>query len=191
MVCWSRYAFLSVRALPSILTKFLQAVLAILIGPSAARPGGQSSGAGGYADRLNLQTLTIGLLAFAATAVGSFWEMEFSASPCSPFAGTLCTFHRSEVPLVCQDRRRVQQPVVLPPDCLHLRILDGEGTNFSDCMVESVYDSIFFVRASSLMSKFQHGSLAPPRWYSRRVAQQRSCVGFCSRNHAAASSRDQ
>lgn len=46
-----------------------QALLAILIGPSAARPGGKSSGAGGYADVFNLKTITVPSLAFAATIV--------------------------------------------------------------------------------------------------------------------------
>jgi len=44
----------------------------MLIGPAAAHPGDQSSGAGGYADLLNLQTLTVPSLAFAATVVRSF-----------------------------------------------------------------------------------------------------------------------
>ena len=84
-----------------------QAVLAILIAPSAARPGGQSSGAGGYADRLNLQTLTIGSLAFAATVVGSSGGGTATIAY-TLFAGALCAFHRSEVSLVSQDWRRVQ-----------------------------------------------------------------------------------
>jgi len=44
----------------------------MLIGPAAARPGNQSTGAGGYADRLNVQTMTIPSLAFAATVVRPF-----------------------------------------------------------------------------------------------------------------------
>ena len=40
------------------------------MGPAAAVPGaGQPSGAGGYADIFNLQTMTILSLAFAATTV--------------------------------------------------------------------------------------------------------------------------
>ena len=49
--------------------------LAILITPSAPRPGGQNNGAVGYADRFNLRTLMVGTLAFVATAVGSL-EVE-------------------------------------------------------------------------------------------------------------------
>ncbi|KAF9785950.1 hypothetical protein BJ322DRAFT_754912 [Thelephora terrestris] len=44
----------------------VKALLSILIGPAAARPGGQCSGAGGYADILNMQTLTVPSLAFGA-----------------------------------------------------------------------------------------------------------------------------
>lgn len=44
----------------------VKVLLTMLIGPSAARPGSQSSGAGGYADLLNLQTMTVPSLAFAA-----------------------------------------------------------------------------------------------------------------------------
>jgi len=44
----------------------------MLIGPAAAHPGNQSTGAGGYADLLNLQTLTVPSLAFAATVVRPF-----------------------------------------------------------------------------------------------------------------------
>lgn len=47
----------------------VKALLSIFIGPAAARPGSHCSGAGGYADILNLQTLTIPSLAFAATVV--------------------------------------------------------------------------------------------------------------------------
>jgi hypothetical protein len=50
----------------------LQVLLSILIGPAAARPGGQCSGAGGYADILNLQTLTVPSLAFGAVIVGPY-----------------------------------------------------------------------------------------------------------------------
>jgi hypothetical protein len=70
----------SIQALSYLSAKGLQAVLAILIAPSAARPGGQSSGAGGYADRLNLQTLTIGTLALAATMVGSLGSASVIAT---------------------------------------------------------------------------------------------------------------
>ena len=49
----------------------------MLIGPAAALPGGRSSGAGGYADLLNLQTMTIPSLAFAALIVGSFVGQDF------------------------------------------------------------------------------------------------------------------
>lgn len=45
----------------------VKVLLCILIGPAAARPGGQSSGVGGYADLLNLQTLSVPALAFGAT----------------------------------------------------------------------------------------------------------------------------
>ena len=44
----------------------------MLIGPAAARPGGQSNGVGGYADIFNMQTMTIPSLAFAAAVVGAF-----------------------------------------------------------------------------------------------------------------------
>lgn len=52
------------------LAEHLKVLLSILIGPAAARPGGQCSGAGGYADILNLQTLTVPSLAFGAAVVG-------------------------------------------------------------------------------------------------------------------------
>lgn len=51
-----------------------QTLLSILIGPAAARPGGQSSGAGGHADILNIQTLTVPSLTFGATVVGSLLQ---------------------------------------------------------------------------------------------------------------------
>jgi len=44
----------------------------MLVGPAAACSGSRSSGAGGYADRFNLKTITIPLLAFAAIAVRPF-----------------------------------------------------------------------------------------------------------------------
>jgi len=62
----------------------------MLIGPAAAFPGGQSSGAGGYADILNLQTMTVPVLAFAAVLVGRF-------SGCNPSAIRL-TFRRHVTP---------------------------------------------------------------------------------------------
>ena len=73
----SRFVSLLVSCLP---TNCYQTVLAILIAPSAAHPGSQSSGAGRYADRLNLQTLTIGALAFAATVVGSLGRQNLDHS---------------------------------------------------------------------------------------------------------------
>jgi hypothetical protein len=52
------------------LAEYQQVLLSIMIGPAAARPGGQHSGAGGYADILNVQTLTVPSLALGATIVG-------------------------------------------------------------------------------------------------------------------------
>lgn len=48
----------------------VKVLLSMLIGPSAARPDGQSSGKGGYADLLGVLTMTIPSLAFAAIVVG-------------------------------------------------------------------------------------------------------------------------
>ena len=69
-------------ALSRTLAGHLQVLLSILIGPAAARPGGQCSGAGGYADILNLQTLTVPSLAFGAVIVG----------PCSTFPYDVFSF---------------------------------------------------------------------------------------------------
>ena len=44
----------------------------MLIGPTAARPSGQSTGAGGYANLLNLKTMTVPSLAFTAAVVRPF-----------------------------------------------------------------------------------------------------------------------
>jgi len=49
----------------------VKVLLCIMIGPAAARPGGQSSGVRGYADLLHLHTLTVPSLAFAATVARS------------------------------------------------------------------------------------------------------------------------
>lgn len=49
--------------------KYLQALLAMLIAPTAARPNGQNPESGGNADLWNLQTLTVPSLAFAAVVV--------------------------------------------------------------------------------------------------------------------------
>jgi hypothetical protein len=61
----------------------------MLIGPAAARPGGRSTGAGGYADILNLQTMTVPSLAFAAAVVRPFGGRSVTPSY-SPSVGTLC-----------------------------------------------------------------------------------------------------
>jgi len=51
----------------------------MLIGPAAVSTDGESSGAGGYADILNLQTMTVPVLAFAAVLVGPFLGCNLSA----------------------------------------------------------------------------------------------------------------
>lgn len=68
----------------------------MLIGPTAARPGNQSSGAGGYADLLNLQTMTFPSLAFAATVVRPLVDYNHGA--------ILLTFHRSAMPYLRSQR---------------------------------------------------------------------------------------
>lgn len=70
--CSSRYVFPLTRSgwSTDTLAKGLQVVLSMLIGPAAARPGGDSTGVGGHADVWNMQTMTIPPLAFAATVVG-------------------------------------------------------------------------------------------------------------------------
>ena len=49
-----------------------QVLQSLLISPSIVRPSGQSTGAGGNADILNVRHITVPLLAFSATLVGSF-----------------------------------------------------------------------------------------------------------------------
>jgi len=52
-------------------------LLSLLIGPSAAHPDVQKTGIGGYADILNVQTMTVPSLAFAATLVGPFRRYDY------------------------------------------------------------------------------------------------------------------
>lgn len=54
-----------------VLTKASQTMLAILLGPSVAQTG-EGSGAGGYADKFGMRTITIPTIAFAAVLVSSF-----------------------------------------------------------------------------------------------------------------------
>jgi len=111
----------------------------MLIGPAAARPGGQSTGAGGYADLLNLQTMTIPSLAFAATAVCTPRGRINDTILTSLLAGAPCPIRRVNVSLVVQKQHtRVQQLGVLSADHLNRRILEGRGAAITSSMVESV-----------------------------------------------------
>ena len=75
-----------------VFTKCPQALLAILIAPSAARPSGQNPDSGGYADLWNLQTLTIPSLTFATTIV-HFLKPHATALSDLTFADVLCPVH--------------------------------------------------------------------------------------------------
>lgn len=50
-------------------------MLSILLGPSVAETG-EGSGAGGYADKFNIRSITVPAIAFAAAAVSHLAEIR-------------------------------------------------------------------------------------------------------------------
>lgn len=51
------------------LTNILKTMLCVLLGPTVAETG-EGSGAGGYADKFNMRSITIPAIAFGAAIVG-------------------------------------------------------------------------------------------------------------------------
>jgi len=59
-------------------------MLSILLGPAVAETG-EGSGAGGYADKFNMRSITVPAIAFAATIVGPSASVYGTGPLANPF----------------------------------------------------------------------------------------------------------
>ena len=132
----------------------------MLIGPTAAHPGGQVNGAEGYTDLLNLKTMKVPSLAFAAAVVCPFRGYNHLYLTC------LCRhaipIYRANVSLGAQKQLTwVQQQVgILSADHLYCRILGGRGVASTSSVVESVCGPTFPIRAFLSSHHFDNDTTA-------------------------------
>ena len=167
----------------------------MLIGPAAARPGGQSTGAGGYADLLNLKTMTVPSLAFAAAVVRPFRGYNlFSSLPHM----SLQTRYALSIEPTCRWVLKSNSPG-FNNLAFYQRIIStveswGEEEQRSLLLWWNRYAALPFLSEPSSPAIFltttqQHGPLAPSWGRSCDVPQQRSCARFRGRDDASTSSQ--
>ena len=169
-------------------TEFRQVLLSVMIGPAAARPGGKSSGVGGYADILGIHSMTIPSLAFAAIAVGSFGN-------CS--GTSLLIFGRHVMPFLLTHHATGRSRAVRRGSTTYRSTTGssrpsnpgGKKTNgrFS---VGGISTSPYLSRQNFLLTMMQQEGPLTCSWRrSRNATQQRSRARFSGCNDDATSGR--